>query len=216
MCIAAAKEVQALLADNIELVNEVNTWRERSGIPGIGPRQVKPLGEALLALLKVDQDVLGTFPGGFGDNGIGEEQEDEGTEKPDFTHGQAPVKSSLRPQAETFRSSDTIATLPTEPVIQPLQDPFNIPPASVLPDGFIAMGEPFSPKQVMLPEDELFAQFNGGYMEGVTPLLQSPFVEFNPNDPMYQGFNIPTSEMGFYLAPGSDMAHFGHPQTQDS
>lgn len=70
MCLAAASEVQSLLAENLELIAEVNRWREQFSDRSLD--QPKPLGEGVTALLKVDQEVFGTFPGGFGDNSNGD------------------------------------------------------------------------------------------------------------------------------------------------
>ncbi|PMD56073.1 uncharacterized protein K444DRAFT_536508, partial [Hyaloscypha bicolor E] len=46
-CLAAASEVQAILAENIQLIVEVNSWREQYG-SGMGSSQVKPVGDAVL------------------------------------------------------------------------------------------------------------------------------------------------------------------------
>jgi hypothetical protein len=63
--ITAADEIQALLAENLQVVAELNTWRELHGLP---PKQAQSASDTLQKLLKVKEDVLGTFPGGFGDN----------------------------------------------------------------------------------------------------------------------------------------------------
>ncbi|KAH7336717.1 hypothetical protein BKA65DRAFT_553354 [Rhexocercosporidium sp. MPI-PUGE-AT-0058] len=91
MCLAAASEVQTILAENLELIAEVNRWRER--FPGIesSPREPKPIGEAMLSLMKVDREVFGTFPGGFGDNS----QVDAGDE--DHSHSQPRIEDRRDP-----------------------------------------------------------------------------------------------------------------------
>ena len=75
MCLAAASEVQSLLAENLELIAEVNRWREQ--FSNMSPCRPKPLGDGVAALLKVDQEVFGTFPGGFGDNSNGDGGDDD-------------------------------------------------------------------------------------------------------------------------------------------
>lgn len=72
--ITAADEIKALLAENQQVVAEINTWRE---IGGLQPKQNIQTSETLQKLLTVDQDVLGTFPGGFGDNAVEENKNGE-------------------------------------------------------------------------------------------------------------------------------------------
>jgi hypothetical protein len=57
--------IQGLLAENLELINELNTWRLQCGQPG---REITPASDAILGLLNLDKEIFGTFPGGFGDN----------------------------------------------------------------------------------------------------------------------------------------------------
>ncbi|KAK0100210.1 hypothetical protein ONS95_008549 [Cadophora gregata] len=75
MFLAAASEVQTLIAENLELIAEVNRWRGQ--FSDRSPCQPKPLGDGVLALLKVDQEVFGTFPAGFGDNSTGDGDDEE-------------------------------------------------------------------------------------------------------------------------------------------
>lgn len=66
MCIAAARDMQELLAENAQLVSEVNALRSQMGVGiGVQPKQVTA---AMAQLLSVEHETLGTFPAGFGDN----------------------------------------------------------------------------------------------------------------------------------------------------
>lgn len=82
MCLAAAEEIQELLAERDELLDEINRWRVASGAP-ITPREARPVGENLWKLLDVRNETFGTFPNGFGENPSGDDQELE--EPPDST-----------------------------------------------------------------------------------------------------------------------------------
>ncbi|PVH77602.1 hypothetical protein DL98DRAFT_266429 [Cadophora sp. DSE1049] len=97
MCLAAASEVQALLAENLELIAEVNRWREQ--FSDRSPCQPMPLGEGVTALLKVDQEVFGTFPGGFGDNSNGDGGDEDhragNQERPQTEDGRHPIPHIL-------------------------------------------------------------------------------------------------------------------------
>ena len=102
MCMAAASEVQSLLAENLELIAEVNRWREQFSDRSLC--QPKPLGEGVTALLKVDQEVFGTFPGGFGDNSNGyggdDDHKAENHERHQTEDGRQHIPP-LRPTPET-------------------------------------------------------------------------------------------------------------------
>ncbi|KAH7403905.1 hypothetical protein BKA64DRAFT_462742 [Cadophora sp. MPI-SDFR-AT-0126] len=97
MCLAAASEVQTLISENLELIAEVNRWREQ--FSGCSPWQPKPLGEGVTALLKVDQEVFGTFPGGFGDNSHGDGGDEDHTagnqERSQTEDGGHPISHTL-------------------------------------------------------------------------------------------------------------------------
>jgi hypothetical protein len=77
MRLVAASEVRELFANYDSLLAEINNWRSLYNPGGIQQLQARPANNALLDLLKVDQEVFGTFPGGFGDNGTGDEHDED-------------------------------------------------------------------------------------------------------------------------------------------
>ena len=75
--LAAATEVRQLLADYDALRVEINNWRSLYHPGGVQEVQARPVNNALQDLLEVDQEVFGKFPGGFGDNGTGDEHDED-------------------------------------------------------------------------------------------------------------------------------------------
>ena len=65
---AAAQDMEDLLAENQQLVSELNTLRSQVGVPGMPLLQPRPVTEAMVQLKGVKDQVFGTFPAGFGDN----------------------------------------------------------------------------------------------------------------------------------------------------
>ncbi|KAM0425372.1 hypothetical protein ACHAPT_009429 [Fusarium lateritium] len=72
MCIAAARDMQELIAENRQLVSEVNALRKEVGGPAAPPVHASCVTEAMEQLAGVEHQVLGTFPAGFGDNWAGD------------------------------------------------------------------------------------------------------------------------------------------------
>jgi hypothetical protein len=70
MRLAAAGEVRELLADYDKVIEEVNSRQTLCNPSGVILQPARPLNQALLDLLKADQEKLGTFSEGFGDNGV--------------------------------------------------------------------------------------------------------------------------------------------------
>lgn len=68
MCIAAAQDMQELLAENQRLVSEINGLHSGQGASRAPPALVKPVSEAMAQLMGVQYEDLGIFPAGFGDN----------------------------------------------------------------------------------------------------------------------------------------------------
>ncbi|KAL2810620.1 hypothetical protein BJX63DRAFT_401684 [Aspergillus granulosus] len=72
MCVAAASDMQNLLAENSRLVAEVNGLRAQlGGCGGIASPQLpvtRPVSDAMTHLMSVKDEVYGEFPAGFGDN----------------------------------------------------------------------------------------------------------------------------------------------------
>ena len=69
MCIAAAQDMQELLAENSRLASELNALCSQPGESGIPLSKARPLTEAMVQLMNVPNEVYGKFPAGFGDNG---------------------------------------------------------------------------------------------------------------------------------------------------
>ncbi|KAL4781651.1 hypothetical protein BJX76DRAFT_334816 [Aspergillus varians] len=68
LCIDAARDMQELLAENSQLVAEVNALRSQMGGTGMMPSAPRPITNAMAQLMGVQDEVYGKFPAGFGDN----------------------------------------------------------------------------------------------------------------------------------------------------
>lgn len=68
MCIAAANDVQDLLAENQRLVSEVNTLRQGTYGSIIASETPKPVTKPMMTLMSVKDEVFGNFSVGFGDS----------------------------------------------------------------------------------------------------------------------------------------------------
>ncbi|KAF4964564.1 hypothetical protein FSARC_7523 [Fusarium sarcochroum] len=68
LCLAAAQDMQDLLAENRQLILEVNALRAQVMGPAAPLVQAKPMTEAMAQLAETKNHVFGTFPAGFGDN----------------------------------------------------------------------------------------------------------------------------------------------------
>lgn len=69
MCVAAARDMQNLLAENRRLVSEISALRTQVGATSTYPVEPKPITPAMARLMGVGNEMLGTFPAGFEDNG---------------------------------------------------------------------------------------------------------------------------------------------------
>lgn len=67
MCIAAAQDMQALLAQNRRLISELNAMHVQVAGTAISI-QPTPVSESMMKLMDVKHEVFGQFPAGFGDN----------------------------------------------------------------------------------------------------------------------------------------------------
>jgi hypothetical protein len=222
MCLAAASEIQSILAENLELVAEVNRWREQCSGVGMAARHVKPVNDAVVTLLKVDQEAFGTFPGGFGDNGVGEEQdEDQGAEngrRSLMEEQRELMPSHFLPHAIARPVSDTGLNLPEDPSVyaltgtQPLlADPNQLPEIMGLPNSFMVPSQ-MPTQQAILPDQELFSFLDNGF--GVSlpsnshiPPPSSSFAELNMHQDVFHDI-MAQPEMGYYLAPGNEGPNF--------
>jgi hypothetical protein len=231
MCLAAASEIQAILAENLELVAEVNSWREQYSAVGMTTRHVKPINDAVLELLKVDQEVLGTFPGGFGDNGVGEEHDDEqGVEKgsrAQMEEQKDPMPSHFPPNAVTRTVSKVPLNLPEDPSVYALTGTHPLPAESnhlsattaipisnmaSMENGFIDPNR-MPIQQIISPNHDLFSFFHDGF--GVSPTPHAGILPpsnnsagLNMHHDVYHDIIMAQPEMGYYLAPGTEGPNF--------
>ncbi|KAL4793074.1 hypothetical protein BDV19DRAFT_391515 [Aspergillus venezuelensis] len=68
MCLAAAQEMEELVAENSRLVSQLNSLCA-TGWGAVLPNAIqRPVTEPMLRLMAVKNEVYGTFPAGFGDN----------------------------------------------------------------------------------------------------------------------------------------------------
>ncbi|KAG4435589.1 hypothetical protein IFR05_008935 [Cadophora sp. M221] len=203
MCLAAAIEIQNILAENLELIAEVNRWRGQ--FPGIEKStcQPRPLGEAVVSLMKLDQDVFGTFPGGFGDNS----QADGHEEQPEDSHMQTQLVNGRNP---------------TPHILPRTEEPnFPIVPTDGSPHSFVGNGQPllstatgpsareFNPN-APLSEDP-FTFVNNSYSNPLNSSHQvistDNFGDLNMDPSLFLDFPIPFP--GSDYLPG-DTSHFGY------
>ncbi|KAH9214805.1 hypothetical protein DL95DRAFT_146506 [Leptodontidium sp. 2 PMI_412] len=150
MCLAAANEIQTILAENLELIAEVNRWREQFHGEK-GTCQPRPLGEAVVSLMKLDQDVFGTFPGGFGDNSQADGNEDQTEE----SHKQTQLGNGRNPTPHILPRIE-------EPKFPTLQTDSS--------HAFISNGQP----PLATATDPSAGEFNPN-----NPLIQDPFIFVN-------------------------------------
>lgn len=216
MCLAAAGQIQAVLTENIELIAEINSWREQYGA-GMGSRQVQPVGDAVLALLKVDQEVFGTFPGGFGDNGNGEEHDDEHViERPQIDERRDSIQSVFPPQpappASAVPDYDSAEYNSVDP--QPVSQSFHLDFNHIMgmPNNFTDVNG-ISTRQTMLPDEDPFPFLDDGYdihLASNYPPISSNFANLNMHRDVFHDFTTPTPEMGRYLVPTPDEPNLGY------
>jgi hypothetical protein len=206
MCLAAAAEIQGLLQENLEVITEVNTWREQYGMP---PMQPRVPGEAVQKLLKIDQDVLGTFPGGFGDNAAGDEhapengrdaQKDAAPSSGLFTEninhaGAVPLSQRDHVPASQEASLQNTAD-------QQLKSPvesWEVPPYSE---------NQIPPDMFNLVPDSLGMDPN---LNNLLPL--SPYTPFDLHPGLYQGLSVASPDLNMYQT--NEQTDFGFlPRTQ--
>ena len=68
MCIAAAQDMHELLAENRRLASELNVLCPQPWELGVQLSNERPLTEAMVQLMNVQNEVYGKFPAGFGNN----------------------------------------------------------------------------------------------------------------------------------------------------
>lgn len=220
MCIAAASDIQAILNKNLELTAEVNQWREQYGSRN-SSCQIIPVTDAVSALLRIEQEILGTFPGGFGDNANGDEHDEFHRAEPGLRPQQQRRTSSgiSHPHPHALQPSMVNASrnVPDIPSIHDLRLSNELarttgPLLSGLPNTMVMVDH--SVAQHILPEDELFHFLSDGYGLPLVPNVNMNFAnDFEVpaiQGISYQDFDIPPSATDFYLAthmPDSDFPH---------
>jgi hypothetical protein len=103
LCLAAAQDMQDLIAENNRLVAEVNTWRAQFGEPGAPLALAKPMTEAMTQLAEVKNHVFGTFNAGFGDNWVEDTSQSQpkvGVEMPDVMQQADSSYTAFEPQTQ--------------------------------------------------------------------------------------------------------------------
>ena len=220
MCLAVASEIQAILAENIQLIVEVNSWREQYG-SSIGLRQVKPVGDAVLAILKVDQEVFGTFPGGFGDNGTGDDHDGDGhgAERPQMEErSDSPLSFPFR-QGSPSTSTNKGFNLPEQIPIHPHSGSQSFHPDANhligIPDNLVGANGSTA-QQTMLPDVDPFSFLDdGGYELSLVsnmdaPPISSSFADLNMHRDMLHDLIIAPPQMRHYIAPTHDEPNLGY------
>lgn len=133
LCLSAAQDFRALLAERDELLAEVNQWRSASGAT-FPPREARPVGQQCRSLLGVEKETFGVFPNGFGDNppegGSGDDQEYEeaGYNTADDAGACLPTVMEMPPDDQRIQTGSD------EPLISPgdqIHGLFDIPPSSI-------------------------------------------------------------------------------------
>ena len=236
--VTAADEIQALLAENLQVVAELNTWRELHGLP---PKQAQPASETLQKLLKVKEDVLGTFPGGFGDNAVEENKNGETAPSATFANSRE-QRGSERHQAseaETMQLDHPPRTAVTtqDLLVTPGYVPEAVPPhrpslshlrshqlygydqnMGVLTDHVDSthiMNDQLLPSDLdmMMPYDNTF---------GISPIFDEtlqPFPVFNlQNNDLYGnlGGSVSTAGHGYFATPAHEAVYYNAQASQRS
>lgn len=137
MRLAAACEVRKLQANYDKVVGELNTWRALYSQETIQQPRLQPMNAALHDLLKVDQEIFGTFPAGFGENGPGHEQDDYqdavSDNKGDITTSNE-IFADFRPEYNTRAPSHYVEANPVFNDFLPGSEGSNIPSANFQSD----------------------------------------------------------------------------------
>ncbi|RDL36004.1 uncharacterized protein BP5553_06616 [Venustampulla echinocandica] len=128
--LAAASEVSKLLADYDLLRRALNNRVPDNSAADMLQIPPRPVSDALMNLLGVEQEEFGTFPGGFGDNGPGDEAEDQQAGESDHPAGQgnneftdlsnSPLNTSLP------GTSSLITSAASAPDFLAIQPPLNM------------------------------------------------------------------------------------------
>lgn len=77
ICIAAAHDMDHLLAENKRLISEVVSLRLQLGLPGQPAPEPMPVTEAMTYLANVQDEIYGSFPGGLENNWAGDGRESQ-------------------------------------------------------------------------------------------------------------------------------------------
>ncbi|KUJ17642.1 uncharacterized protein LY89DRAFT_58595 [Mollisia scopiformis] len=219
MCLAAANEIQSMLAENMELVAEVNSWRKAYDVAGTGSQQVTPVGDAVRALLEFDRQVYGTFPAGFGDNGPAEEHVEEGAEnnsRPRIEEHREVVQpkppQNMAPVPDTGLSSqENVPAQPSFPIQQTLHpDPNELSEAIQIPDNFMILNQ--LPEQPSSLGQNIPPSFDTVYdlisTSDADMLQPDHFADLNLRHDIFHDFTIPLPEIGYDMAPAHDIPNF--------
>lgn len=209
----------------MQVVAELNTWRE---LHGLSPKQAQPASETLQKLLKVKEDVLGTFPGGFGDNAVEENKNGE------TTAASANSREPPPSQHQAFEAETMQVDLPPRGAVdmhEIVVAPVNVPEAvSHRPslshltsyqsttfghdmreiDNAQLMNHQLMPSDLdlMMPYDDTF---------GISPILDGnlqPFPTFSLHqNSMYGNVGLASPGVGYFAPPTNDAMYYNTQQT---
>jgi hypothetical protein len=219
MCLAAANGINDLLAENSELLAEINSWRALYGGVGMTQYQARPVSDAVSDLFKVEKEIFGTFPGGFGDNGPGDEHDDDQWgENGKATEGdkEAFISDSSR---ELVNIPDTnAATMPSHiDSIPPLKEPLptqanlissNIPEITRTLNVFQDLPL-VTELQATNPDDQLLPLLDNEYGHSLGSYAES-YTGTNVSQMIYNDFNMQPVDMGFYATPPFERSNLGY------
>ena len=185
-------------------------------------RQARPASDAILDLFKVENEVFGTFPGGFGDNGPGNEHDE------DQWRSSGTGTRTAEGDKEAFRSDSSrelveipdmnAAAIPSQidsipPINEPLQiqanlASYNIPENPRTLDAFqslsIMTGLPAT-----IPDDQLLPLLGNEYEHPLGSYAES-FTSMNVSPINYSDFNMQPMDMGFYATPPVERSNLGY------
>lgn len=188
------------MAENMQVVAEVNTWRE---LHGLTPQPVLPVGDKLKGLLDVKKDVLGTFPGGFGDNLV-EGENGNGSRRESEVQIEEAMQLDQSPSKEVHKAAPAPVipkSGPSRPILPHLQ--------SSQSNTFVQnIGANEPPNTVRFMDESLITSSNNGpfqphhdplYMESLLDAGNQTFPDFNAEQSIYPNFDLVSPDLDFYL-----------------
>lgn len=185
--------------------------------------RTKSTGDALSALLKVDQDVFGAFPGGFGDNPNGDDHEDDHQAEDADGRSQARERADQNPSSASpseltpnlpVNITNDAAYLETSHHHNPAPfDSNNLHEPTISVSSISAA--PTSVQQVVPNDPVVFSALDDAYgmpLASDGNLLPSD-INFNTlsmGQNIFHEFDLPHTAMDFYFS--NDQSNFAYMQ----